>query len=329
MKNTYKHIILFAILTIECAFGVYMGARVMRAYTDYRIRQKTPRVTYLPKTRYIATTSSSLQYYYEPGPNSSDEDLWPLLTERVINTSNSQGINSDHEFVTPKPPSIFRIAALGDSFTYGLHVNTPDAWPNYLERYLNEQCRSAHMSFEVVNMGVPGYDMVYEYERYRLRGVQFDPDLILWMFIINDFTDINEFMTPIARKVHKQMAAENTLDPVNEWTAPTTKARDQMMKEFTREALFQTVDAYFTSFSALYSGPVVFMTFPSVDDDVKGTIRSWTERRNFTWYNDAVDDVESLRHTLPDGHPNAVGHQKIAENIYAYLFERNLIPCRK
>ena len=52
----------------------------------------------------------------------------------------------------PKPAGMFRVIALGDSFTWGIEVGEDDHFPHYLEKILQGQ-RAA----EVFNMGVGSY----------------------------------------------------------------------------------------------------------------------------------------------------------------------------
>ena len=52
----------------------------------------------------------------------------------------------DREYRLDKPPDISRIAAIGDSFTFGMGVNLEDAYPKQLERILRARGMQAEES---------------------------------------------------------------------------------------------------------------------------------------------------------------------------------------
>ena len=64
----------------------------------------------------------------------------------------------------PKPAGMFRVIALGDSFTWGIEAGEDEHFPHYLEKILQGK-RAA----EVFNMGVGSYgidQMLLKYERH-------------------------------------------------------------------------------------------------------------------------------------------------------------------
>lgn len=79
----------------------------------------------------------------------------------------------------------FRIAAFGDSITFGSEIPDPaDLYPARLERLLRAGVPALHA--EVLNFGVSGYDAVNNVEHLRVRGVRFRPDLIVLQVCLND-----------------------------------------------------------------------------------------------------------------------------------------------
>jgi hypothetical protein len=100
---------------------------------------------------------------------------------------NSLGLR-DTEHPYQKPPGVFRILMLGDSFTEALDVKLEESYP-----YLVEQCLTdrLNMPVEVINAGVSGYGTPEEYLFYINEGVKYQPDLVVWMLYTgNDFTDL-------------------------------------------------------------------------------------------------------------------------------------------
>jgi hypothetical protein len=98
---------------------------------------------------------------------------------------NSHGLR-DREYAVIKPPHTFRILALGDSFTYGDGVALEETWVKGLEHRLNQQLGDIGVHFEVLNAGIPGYNTHQELIHLRDVGLQFDPDLVVVEFTLND-----------------------------------------------------------------------------------------------------------------------------------------------
>src|SRR3989344_7968954 len=98
----------------------------------------------------------------------------------------------------------FRIITLGDSFTFGQYINTNQNYSEILEDNLNNNLHCREIKhFDVINLGVPGYDLEYEVERFNLKGLNYNPDLVIWL--INDWniSIINELMKPINEELLK------------------------------------------------------------------------------------------------------------------------------
>lgn len=98
---------------------------------------------------------------------------------------NSHGLR-DREYSVVKPPHTFRILALGDSFTYGDGVALEETWMKDLERRLNRQLGDTGIHFEVLNAGIPGYNTHQELIHLQDVGLQFDPNLVVVEFTLND-----------------------------------------------------------------------------------------------------------------------------------------------
>jgi lysophospholipase L1-like esterase len=79
----------------------------------------------------------------------------------------------------------FRVVALGDSFTYGVHVPPGTSYPAQLDRLLRERCG---VSWDVVNRGSPGVSPLMFYQDIDSIIEQTRPDLMLvWAgFNVND-----------------------------------------------------------------------------------------------------------------------------------------------
>jgi hypothetical protein len=123
--------------------------------------------------------------------------------------ANSHG-QRDIEVPLKKPPGVFRILVLGDSFTVGTNVRQEEAYPKGLERRL----RTVYgPRIQIVNSGVGGWQPIQYAEYYEHYGYRFEPDLILVGFFVgndayDDLTSIDQLYTAIlGHRVSREAAA--------------------------------------------------------------------------------------------------------------------------
>jgi lysophospholipase L1-like esterase len=89
----------------------------------------------------------------------------------------------------PKRPGVYRIVALGDSFTFGFGVRERQAWPARLAARLNAHFGGAPR-VEVVNLGVPGTGPRDYLWHAAHTGVGLQPDLVVVGLFANDVNDV-------------------------------------------------------------------------------------------------------------------------------------------
>lgn len=100
--------------------------------------------------------------------------------------TNSAGMR-DHEHDLNKPPGMYRILVLGDSFMEANQVRFEDAFVSVLERRLKEWLRRP---VEVINASVSGWGTDDELTYFMREGIKYRPDLILVaMTLHNDVSD--------------------------------------------------------------------------------------------------------------------------------------------
>jgi lysophospholipase L1-like esterase len=94
-------------------------------------------------------------------------------------------INS-HGFRGPDPAQGeyqgYRILILGDSITFGYLLSVEAIFVHQLQQRL----RAKGQDFEVLNLGVVGYDTLQEVALLELRGLKLDPDLVIVAYCLND-----------------------------------------------------------------------------------------------------------------------------------------------
>lgn len=118
----------------------------------------------------------------------SPEAQWEMIpgASSVANTGATYRINShgcrDAEYPLDKPAGIYRILALGDSFTLGMGVEQEETYPAQLERVLSE----GNHAVEVINCAVIGYDMWQHNVALRKKARTYRPDLVTLGVFVND-----------------------------------------------------------------------------------------------------------------------------------------------
>ena len=98
--------------------------------------------------------------------------------------TNSLGL-SDREWEKNKPDSVFRIIALGDSFTEGDGAPADSTWPILLEQQLLQEGKAV----EVFNAGVCGSDPFHELMLLKYELVDYEPDLVIVTLAMQDLLE--------------------------------------------------------------------------------------------------------------------------------------------
>ena len=90
------------------------------------------------------------------------------------------------ETTLDKPAGVKRVAVLGDSVAFGYWVDEKDAFPRQLEAMLG----AGGARVEVLDFGVPGYNLDQETEALRAKALEFSPDLVVIAFCLNDLEGV-------------------------------------------------------------------------------------------------------------------------------------------
>ncbi|HEY9036390.1 MAG TPA: SGNH/GDSL hydrolase family protein [Pseudomonadales bacterium] len=94
---------------------------------------------------------------------------------------NSQGFRGD-DFPLAKSPGTTRIAIIGDSVAYGYGVALADSFPRRLEGLL----QANGFPVEVLNFAISGHGSVAEAELLHQRVWEYQPDIVLLAYVLND-----------------------------------------------------------------------------------------------------------------------------------------------
>lgn len=261
--------------------------------------------------------SGGLAHFYEPKPNSVEEVhkdwLFPDVPRATIN---KDALNERYDYSVKKEPGVFRIITIGDSFTYGQNVSTASNWTEVLEDKLNNEIMCPTIKkFEVINLGVGGYDTSYELERYKLRGQKYKPDAVVWF--VTDLFRITEEFNSLTEGM-KTDEAEDRKKGI--YYGAWERARNMVFEKYGNKALIDFQIKKFKEFRAKYytKNPLLFMTHWNEIAENLGNknifyrdIRTWADETTL----------------LPDRHFNAKGHEKFAQEVLDSLIQNKLLPC--
>ena len=98
--------------------------------------------------------TKELKYFFDLKPNAVATFSADFLPQKITTKYNNDRLNDTQNYSIDKDSHTFRIITLGDSYTYGLYINTKDNWTEILERKLNKNrlCKNIN-KFEVINLG--------------------------------------------------------------------------------------------------------------------------------------------------------------------------------
>lgn len=278
------------------------------------------------------TPISGLSYFYEPKPNSTEEVYKDWLTNTPRYTINKDTLNERFDYTIKKKKNVFRIITLGDSFTFGEYVDTKNNYPELLEDKLNAQC--SNTTFEVINLGVRGYDIQYMVERYRLRGVKYNPELVIVLLGNFQLFRMKEDLIVRANDMQKKypkMDLETVYDKTNK----------DLISEYGWSALIKWQKVHIGELMSIVKSKIVLAKFPFSCVNNK-YISNWLEFEcwPFSEYDKLLEKEAKQKKSyffnnltrnsnlsFQDGHPNSEGYKIISDEILGYLIKNKIVPC--
>ena len=127
----------------------------------------------------VKATDDSRPYVLRANHTIRFEGLHMPLAEPVTWVINAQGIRADRSI--PPYSEKFRVATYGDSETFGWSVDFNDTFQRQMEMIDGD--------VEVINFGVPGYNVTNVADTIKQTALKYHPDLIIYLIHKNDFDD--------------------------------------------------------------------------------------------------------------------------------------------
>lgn len=308
MRN--KIVLISCLLVTELVVIFTLSAKI------YDTRSNVMMMTIpIQKENVFYPSNSGLKYFYEHKPNRTIKDM---SGSTIINTINSDTLNERFEYTIDKPRGTFRIISLGDSWTYGWGVPTRDNYSEILEDLLNDKLSCENFEkFEVLNLGLQGYDIEYAAERFRVRGQKYDPDLVIWMIRDDDF-----FPTDLILQGIQSLKENGGFDAKGAFYWASRKRISE--KIGTEEMITYQMEAL-NLFNNYYKNALLFLSYRTPSREI-AAIEDFVRLRENTYaYKTSILSDEEI---IPnDDHPNREGHRAFAEGLFRYIAKNNIIPC--
>ncbi len=192
-----KKFFLFLIVLAE----IVVGSLGLWVFYQLKIvpnqKANSSKIAKIDQTKIVQPTAEGLRYYYEFLPNQKYIDSVSWLKNDISHNINADGLDDSFDYDVSKGEGVFRIIALGDSFTFGQNVETDKIWSEVLEKELSVQAFSCPIKkVEVINLGMPGFDVQEIVRRYERIGQKYNPDLIIYFESGSGFVRFNEIMQP-------------------------------------------------------------------------------------------------------------------------------------
>jgi len=262
---------------------------------------------------------------------------------------------SDFRYAREKAPDTFRVAALGDSFTFPTHMQFDDAFPKRLERMLR---LASGMKAEVINFGQMGASAKSEIVMLE-RAVTYHPDVIILEITLNDPEPKNlhkeRKKNPLKYNFGKLVITEEDHPLLFRW-----KSLSYLLERVHNNGTLDAVINYYRdmwkpegrweTFTKSYLEmkriadqnqiPLVTMTFPLfyTPIDARYPFRDVHEQISKFMKSIDVPNLDLLPYfegmnperlvVLPgeDSHPNEIAHRVATDALYQWLESTHLIP---
>ena len=318
--------------------------------------KKNPSILYSVSASIIATTVALLiveifirVYVSRPQQSWSDRPRFYFNSPKNISMQ-------DYGYEVPKPQNRYRIAAIGDSFTFAPYMQFTDTYVKKLEQMLNLQ--DGGRTTEVINYGVPAYSTSHEIPVTK-KAIREGADLILLQITLND-PEIKHH-TPSGLKEHMPdrfgaLSLSGKLGSI----AKRWKTLGFILTRFHNT---ETHRAYADYFLYLFNNPRTWTPFKRSMSNLVETARKanipvravvfplfglpMDETYPFFSIHEKVAelmgelnvpslDLSPIYKDIPlarlqvipgvDRHPNEIAHRMAAEEIYLWLEDMHILP---
>ncbi len=168
MKSFSINLLIYSLITVVVLGCVESGLRVLKLFT--------PSGTPSPTRPDLFVTDNDVGYHL--WPSTSTFDRYPSTAQHITDiVSNSDGFRNPREFGAPGNEK--RLLIIGDSFVFGLGVNSKDRLTEVLETKIS--------GWRVDNLGMGGWGMDLMLRALEKFGSKINPDIVILAVYTDDF----------------------------------------------------------------------------------------------------------------------------------------------
>ena len=336
------------VVVVECAYILYLFSYQKNPKnSEFNLTQKELQDAPLPlyKSNFILPSKDPLLITELRSNYSQMFDGSVVRLPRAVNVSiNADGFRG-RNYNETKSIKTKRIVVIGDSVAFGQGVEENETFSAVLEKMLN---RNSSMTYEVLNMAVPGYNTEQEVEMLYKKGLKYSPDLVIVAYHLND-----AYNTSLLNELQRNLSSSITGDKVNMSNA--TRRQLIIAAHNADEILDKKLALQYSEsgWNSLYppwerlrnlskSGNFSVLVVSGIElyqdayhaDVSKNMLQFLREKAIGNETNWALLDVRNALQKYPrnslvvhplDGHANALGHSIIAGEIYRFLANESFV----
>lgn len=208
-KKLYKPLLVLIIIIIAFVITGYFLQRLNISHS----REKhilSPQFGFIEyKNGYILWRnypSTGIRFVYDSNPRG-----YFGTNNEIDHHTNSWGFRGE-EFFPSKSRNTFRIAFLGDSYTFGEGVKDTDTYAEQTAMQLKKKYSSSTIKLESYNFGVGGYSFVHEWLLLNDVVLKTKPDVIVFKIDIADFETPLFQMDPRTKMIYRAYRGPTSSD---------------------------------------------------------------------------------------------------------------------
>ena len=250
-------------------------------------------------------------------------------------STNSAGL-ADKEYSRAKPEGVFRIAAVGSSWTMPSGVAQDEAWHAVAERELASETGK---QVEFINFGVEFYGLRELVGTVRHKAMIWDPDLIVVAVTIFTSSILWEDATEsqaLPDRAYPAFQSYSIRALSNRFSWRIRGSADDRTRIDPGNAELRIAQLYraMSELREATSAPVVimFLGYVPLADSIEQSLRDEAERLGITaifggdLFPESPEKRRQFQISSYDRHPNAAGHRLIADFLVDELQTRELLP---
>ncbi len=324
LKDNYVNIGLLIITIILCFLLIEFGFRVYHFITFNNALERAYDNVELPSFN----STVSLGEMIRPSPYGNIVyELKPNLSVIFVNeisgfvSTNSQGWREEE--IDYNKDDKLRILGIGDSYMFGWSVKRKERYMDVLEKKLNENYQDKE--WETIVFAVPGYSLFQEVEVLKRYGLQYKPDIIIYGFVHNDmclpnwivqkhgfFSRQSVFLSYLKDYSEPSIQLHYKHKGTQIWRICDPKQVPNEYKKFIGNDIFNKYLNELKKIGENNDIPIIVLYHDSLPKKIEGI-----------YYVDG--QVNNMTISKSDLHPSLEGHEHIADQIYTFLVEEDLI----